>query len=110
MRVKAITPHKGRVQLPEIYVPYTASTPYRLVPGTKKLIFLRDVGSAPAPGVGYRTWNFYLTDVVTGRERQLTDLKPGYLMQSFDISEDGKQIIFDRFRDNSNIVLMDLAR
>ena len=31
-------------------------------------------------------------------------------MQSFDISEDGRQIIFDRFRDNSNIILMDLAR
>jgi hypothetical protein len=67
-------------------------------------------GPQSGPGVGYRTWNFYQTDLVTGRERQVTDLKPGYLMQSFDISEDGKQIIFDRFRDNSNIVLMDLAR
>jgi Tol biopolymer transport system component len=110
MVVKAITPRKATVQLPEIYVPYTAATPYRLVPGRKELIFLRDVGSAPAPGVGYRSWNFYWTDLVTGRERQLTNLKPGYLMQSFDISKDGKQIIFDRFRDNSNIILMDLAR
>jgi serine/threonine protein kinase/Tol biopolymer transport system component len=110
MIVKAITPHKTAVHVPEIYVPYTAATPYRLVPGRKELIFLRDGSSAPAPGVGYRTWNFYQTDLLTGRERQLTDLKPGYLMQSFDISEDGKQIIFDRFRDNSNIVLMDLAR
>ena len=110
MLVKAITPDKRAVQIPEIYVPYTAATPYRFVPGRNELIFLQDVGSAPAPGVGYRTWNFYLADLVTGRQRQLTDLNPDYLMQSFDISEDGKQIIFDRFRENSNIVLMDLAR
>jgi serine/threonine protein kinase/Tol biopolymer transport system component len=110
MLVKAITPNKETVQLPEISVPYTAATPYRFVPGRKELIFLGDGNSAPAPGVGYRTRNFYRTDLVTGRQRQLTNLKSGYLMQSFDISEDGKQIIFDRFRDNSNIVLMDLAR
>lgn len=110
MRVRAITPRKEPVHLPEIYVPYTASTPYRFVPGKQELVFMRDVGSAPAPGVGYRTWNFFVADLTTGSERQLTDLKPGYVMQSFDISGDGKQIIFDRFRDNSNIVMMDLAR
>jgi serine/threonine protein kinase/Tol biopolymer transport system component len=109
MRVQAITPSKQMVQIPEVYVPYTASTPYRFVPGRTELIFLRDVGSGPAPGVGYRSWNFYATDLVTGRERQLTSLKPGYLMQSFDVSADGKQIIFDRFRNNSDVVLMDLA-
>src|SRR5439155_928940 len=104
------TTHRATVHLPEIYVPYTAATPYHFVPGRNELIFLRDGSFSPGPGVGYRTWNFYRADLVTGRERQLTNLQPGYLMQSFDISEDGKQIIFDRFRDNSNIVLMDLAR
>jgi Tol biopolymer transport system component len=109
MLVKAITPNKEAVQIPEIYVPYTATTPYRFLSSRKELIFLQDVGSAPAPGVGYRTWNFYWADLVTGHQRQLTNLKPGYLMQSFDISKDGKQIIFDRLRDNSNLVLMELA-
>jgi hypothetical protein len=29
---------------------------------------------------------------------------------SFDVTPDGKQIVFDRLRDNSDIVLIDLAR
>ena len=46
----------------------------------------------------------------TGHQRQLTDLKPGSLIQSFDISPDGKQIVFDRLRENSDIVLIDLPK
>ena len=71
MLVKAITPQKAPVQLPEIYVPYTAATPYRLVPGRKELIFLRDGGYAPAPGSVTAARNFYRADLVTGSERQL---------------------------------------
>jgi hypothetical protein len=29
-------------------------------------------------------------------------------MQSFDVSPDGKQIVFDRYRQNSDVVLIDL--
>jgi hypothetical protein len=29
-------------------------------------------------------------------------------MQNFDVSRDGKQIIFDRYRENSDVVLIDL--
>jgi hypothetical protein len=46
----------------------------------------------------------------TGDRRQLTNLKPGYAIGSFDVSPDGRQIIFDRVRQNSDIVLIDLAR
>jgi hypothetical protein len=109
MLVKAITPKKVPVPIPEILVPYTAATPYRFVPGRKELVFIKEGSSSPAPGAGFRNWNFYWIDLVTGRERQMTDLKPGYLRQSFDILPDGKQIIFDRVRENSNIVLMDLV-
>jgi hypothetical protein len=31
-------------------------------------------------------------------------------MQTFDITPDGKHIVFDRLRDNSDIVLIDLPR
>ena len=31
-------------------------------------------------------------------------------MWSFDISPDGKQIVFDRSRDNSHLEIIDLAR
>jgi hypothetical protein len=49
-------------------------------------------------------------DLETGSERQLTELKPGSLIQSFDVSLDGRQIIFDRQKENADVVLMDLAR
>jgi hypothetical protein len=31
-------------------------------------------------------------------------------MQNFDVSRDGKQIIFDRYRENSDVVLIDLPK
>ena len=34
-------------------------------------------------------------------------MNPG-AMQTFDITPDGKQIVFDRLRENSDIVLIDL--
>ena len=40
----------------------------------------------------------------------MTDFKAGFVIQNFDVSPDGKQIVFDRLRDNSDIVLMNLAR
>jgi hypothetical protein len=44
----------------------------------------------------------------TFRERPLSNLKPGFTMQSFDVSPDGRYIIFDRRREDSDIVLIDL--
>jgi Tol biopolymer transport system component len=55
----------------------------------------------------FRSQDFWLCDLKTGRLRQLTKLRPGDSIRNFDISPDGKQIIFDRFRENSDIVLID---
>jgi hypothetical protein len=38
----------------------------------------------------------------------MTSLEPGPVMQDFDISRDGGTIIFDRRREESDIVLFDL--
>jgi len=38
----------------------------------------------------------------------LTNLDREILMRSFDVSPDGKQILFDRYRQNPDIVLIDL--
>jgi hypothetical protein len=32
------------------------------------------------------------------------------VIEGFDITPEGKQIVFDRLRENSDIVMMDLAR
>ena len=55
-----------------------------------------------------RQQDFWLLDLATGRLRRLTNLRPGFAMKSFDVSPDGKQILFDRFRENSDVVLIDL--
>jgi hypothetical protein len=55
-----------------------------------------------------RQQDFWLIDLEKNSSRQLTRLRPGYMVNSFDISSDGRQIIFDRSRENSDIVLIDL--
>ena len=49
-------------------------------------------------------------DLETGKMRQLTHLKPGSIVRNFDVSGDGKQILFDRVQDNSDIVLIERAK
>jgi Tol biopolymer transport system component len=58
----------------------------------------------------FRYQDFWLANLATGEKRQLTKLKPGYSVRSFDISPDGKEIVFDRVQENSDIVLIDLQR
>ena len=44
----------------------------------------------------------------TGRERQLSMLRRAFVISDFDISPDGREIIFDRTRDESDIAVFDL--
>jgi hypothetical protein len=41
---------------------------------------------------------------------QLTRFNNSAATRSFDVTADGKQIVFDRLRENSDVVLIDLAR
>jgi Tol biopolymer transport system component len=51
---------------------------------------------------------FWLVNLKTGRERQLTNLGRDFAIGDFDVSADGREIIFDRAREESDIVLFDL--
>lgn len=58
----------------------------------------------------WKRQQFFLLDLETFKERPLSNLNPGFSMRSFDVSPDGESILFDRIRDNSDIVLIDLKR
>ncbi len=96
-QLKGVTPDKQPFRLPEVTV-RAGGNRYRFLPGGKSLALMQ----------GYiRHQDFWLLDLATGRLRQLTNLR--FDIRSFDVSPDGKQILFDRFRENSDVVLIDLA-
>ena len=51
--------------------------------------------------------DFWAIDLDTGRERRLTSLGPEFSIGDFDVSPDGREIIFDREQDSSDIVLVE---
>jgi hypothetical protein len=51
----------------------------------------------------------WAVDLLNGEQRRLMDLGPGALIHDFDISDDGREIVFDRVREESDIVLMEHA-
>jgi len=59
---------------------------------------------------GWRTQQFFLVNMATGERLQLTDLRTGRPIRSFDVSPDGKSILFDRVQENSDIVLIELPK
>lgn len=54
--------------------------------------------------------DFWLLDVASKKTRPLTQLHDPSAMRAFDITPDGKHIVFDRLRENSDLVLIDLEK
>jgi Tol biopolymer transport system component len=77
------------------------SSPYRFLPDGKSLVMMDGEWRKP---------QFWLVNLETGARRQLTDLRPGRSTRSFDVTRDGKRIVFDRVQENSDIVLIELPR
>ena len=72
---------------------------YRFLPGGESLVV--KLG-------GFRRQDFWLFDLATGARRQLTRLRPGESVSRFDVSPDGKRIVFERVRENSDIALIEV--
>jgi hypothetical protein len=71
---------------------------HRFTPDGKALIYLRGL----APGE-----DFWRLDLTT-RETKLLARLGHVTSMSFDITPDGKQIVFDRVRENADIAVIDL--
>jgi Tol biopolymer transport system component len=96
--IAAVTPDGQPFTLPPLSVDRLGDS-YRFLPGGKQLIV--KLG-------GFRRQDFWLFDVATGARRQLTKLRPGESILRFDVSPDGKSILFERERANSDVVLIEL--
>jgi Tol biopolymer transport system component len=105
MRARAITPEGKPAPVADIRLTQVqlarSPVPYRFLPGGKELVLLDG---------GTRQQQFYIVNVQTGERRQLTDLKTGSSVRGFDVSPDGKRILFDRVEKNSDVVLVELAK
>jgi Tol biopolymer transport system component len=88
------------VKLPEIRTSRDGER-LRFLPDGRGLVYMQ--GSEASP------WeDFWLLDVRTLRTRRLTRLKGLATMRTFDIAPGGKQIVFDRRRENASVALINL--
>lgn len=98
----AVRPDGTPAELPRIQVRRDArGSRARFLPDGSGLVYMQGFVLAQ---------DFWLLDLATNKTRQLTRLNDHAAMLSFDISLDGKQILFDRARDNSDIVVIDLEQ
>jgi Tol biopolymer transport system component len=105
MQMRAITPDGRPFPVPEIRLTRTStkamSSAFRFLPDGKSIVVQQGEWRKP---------EFWLVNLETGARRELTDLRPGRAVRSFDVTRDGKRILFDRVQENSDIVLIDLAK
>jgi len=73
---------------------------YRFLPDGKGLVYLPRIQGL----------DFWLFEFATGKSQQLAELDNKGALRTFDISRDGKSIVFDRSRQNSNVVLIELPK
>ena len=96
----AVRPDGTPVKLPEIKVQREGER-LRFLPDGTGLVYM--LGNTLAEQ------DFWLLDLGTMRSRRLTQLSSPAIMRTFDITPDGSRILFDRSREDSEIVLIDLV-
>jgi Tol biopolymer transport system component len=98
MPLLGIQPDGTRVELPPISV-HREGERARFLPDGKGLVYMQGTSGKQ---------DFWLLDLQAMKSRPLTRLSNPAVMRTFDITPDGKQIIFDRSREISDSVLIDL--
>ena len=93
-----VDPSGTPVKLPEIRL-FTSGERVRFLPDGSGLVYMQGE---------LRSQDFALLDLKTMKTRPAARLDKRGATRTFDVTPDGKQIVFDRLRDNSDIVLIDL--
>jgi serine/threonine protein kinase len=99
MPLLAVHPDGTPAKLPEITLQREGERA-RFLPDGTGLVYM--VGSTMAGQ------DFWLLDLGTMRSRRLTQLSNPAAMRTFDVASDGSRIVFDRLRENSDILLINL--
>ncbi len=95
----AIRPDGTPIRMPDIRT-HRDGERLRFMPDGRGLVYMQASEATP--------WqDFWLLDLTTMKTRRLTELKARATMRTFDITPDSKQIVFDRQRENSAVVLID---
>jgi serine/threonine protein kinase len=105
-----VRPDGNPVKLPQILVP-AGIHGHRFLPSGKGIVYLQvppGRGALGRGGVGPR--ELWLLDLDTKMTMNLAHLTGGQVTTTFDITPDGKRIVFDRVSDNSDIVLIDIPK
>jgi serine/threonine protein kinase len=96
--LQIVRPDGNPVEAPPIQV-RVGGERYRFVAGSQQLVYI--LGSVVSKA------SFHLIDLTTKKTRQLTNFD-SFDTRTFDITPDGKRVVFDRLRENSDLVLIDL--
>jgi Tol biopolymer transport system component len=96
--LRAVRPDKTVVTLPDIRVPFGGGGRARFLPDGNLVYLQGQVGMQ----------DFWLLDVAKQTSHQITKLSSSATIHAFDVSPDGKSIVFDRIRENSDLRLIDL--
>jgi Tol biopolymer transport system component len=54
--------------------------------------------------------NLWLIDLNTGAEHQLTNLAPDFEMRDFDVSPDGRELVLEQVKEQSDVVLLEVPQ
>ena len=104
-QVLGVRPDGTEVPLPSIHVPgagaRAARPSYRFMPNDGKTLVYMPAQTANK--------EFWVLNISTGMMRRIVSLNTHDEIRAFDITADGTQIVFDRLRENSDIVLIERA-
>jgi Tol biopolymer transport system component len=93
--LRAIRPDGTPISLPNVMV---RPGGYRFLPDGSGLVLLQ----------GIHAQEFWRLDFASGQSEMVAQLKNRGALRTFDITRDGRSIVFDRARQNSNVILIDL--
>ena len=94
IELRGVGPDGDPVDLPQVQV---RPGGYRFLPDGRGMLYLPRIQGQ----------DFWLLDLATKQSRMVARVENQGALRTFDITPDGKYIVFDRSRQNSNVVLID---